>query len=177
MLTPRERNYVKAIECRLNRMRSFLLDRQLPGHDDPSSWYSYLAALKAIQGNPSNDVSFVATMMAKRYLEDGYQVTGFDAAAKPQGAPGIDIDVQLPDGRRLVAEIKTTSPYKPDDLGAQQKAMLQKDLAKLKEAKADVKLFLLTERRTFDLMKKPKYRLQLGGVQVVLLPLGEVIAA
>jgi hypothetical protein len=85
----------------------------------------------------------------------------------------MDIDARLPNGKSLVAEIKTTSPYKPNDLGAQQKAMFEKDFAKLANAEAEIKLFLLTEHATFDLMKKPKYRSQLSGVSVVLLTTGE----
>jgi hypothetical protein len=72
-----------------------------------------------------------------------------------------------------VAEIKTTSPYMPNDLGAQQKAMFEKDFTKLANAIADIKLFLVTETKTFELMKKPKYKSQLSGVTVVLLTTNE----
>jgi len=40
-----------------------------------------------------------------------------------------------------------------------------------------VKLFLVTEVRTFQLMKKPKYRSQLRGVSIVLLTTDEEFAA
>ncbi len=80
----------------------------------------YLHSIKSIQGNFNNDIGFVSTLLAKQYLEKTYDLQGFNAADKPQGAPGLDIDVKLQDGRHLVAEIKTTSPYKSNDLGAQQ---------------------------------------------------------
>ena len=45
----------------------------------------------------SNDVSFAATLLTKQYLFAKFGVT-FDAAEKPQGAPGIDIDLKATDG-------------------------------------------------------------------------------
>ena len=173
MLSNPELGIMREIEQRLMQIRAHLSSREFPSLDDAGAWYVYLAELKAIQGNSSNDVSFIATLMAKQYLARRYGLQGFDAAEKPQGAPGIDIDARLPDGRRLVAEIKTTSPYMPNDLGAQQKAMLEKDFTKLANAIADIKLFLVTETKTFELMKKPKYKSQLSGVTVVLLTTNE----
>lgn len=177
MLSPAERDYVEEMTRRLAQMRSFLAERPIPTPEEASAWYQYLASLKNIQGNANNDVSFAATLMAKTYLRAKFQCHSFDAAEKAQGAPGLDIDIWLPDKRRLVAEIKTTVPYKSNDLGAQQKAMFEKDFLKLASTKAAVKLFFLTERRTFDLMRASKYRSKLAGIRVVLLPQGEEITA
>jgi hypothetical protein len=177
MLTSHELDLMKQIENRLARMCDLLSSKEFPSLEDTATWYGYLAEIKAIQGNSSNDVSFVATLMAKQYLAKRYGLQNFDATDKPQGAPGVDIDVQLPDGRRLVAEIKTTTPYMPNDLGAQQKTTFEKDFIKLANATADVKLFLVTEVKTFELMKKHKYRSQLRGVSIVLLTTNEEFAA
>ena len=130
------------IKRRLVQVHAHLSENEFPPIEKISAWYSYLAELKFIQGNFNNDVSFLATFMAKQYLEEIYGVQYFDAAEKPQGSPGLDIDVHLPNGQRLIAEIKTTFPYKPTDLGAQQKASFKKDFKKLAKAIADVKLFL-----------------------------------
>ncbi len=89
----------------------------------------------------------------------------------------MDIDVKLQDGRHLVAEIKTTSPYKSNDLGAQQINSFKKDFKILREAIAEIKIFFVTEPRTFKLMKLDKYKTLLTGVQVVLLPSGEEFVA
>jgi hypothetical protein len=176
MLSVQEQSMMEDIERRLIEMQAHL-SKETPAWEDTAAWFSFLAKLKAIQGNSSNDVSFVATLMAKQYLAQCYGLISFDAAEKPQGAPGIDIDVQLPDGKRLVAEIKTTSPYMPNDLGAQQKATFEKDFMKLQNAVADIKLFLVTEPRTFELMKRSKYRSMLQGVTVVLLTTNEKFTA
>ncbi|MFT3893103.1 MAG: hypothetical protein QM730_15850 [Anaerolineales bacterium] len=176
MLTTHEKAMMQDVERRLVEMRAHL-SRELPAVEDTAAWYAFLADLKSIQGNSSNDVSFVATLLAKQYLARCFGVSNFDAAEKAQGAPGIDIDIRLPDGRRLVAEIKTTSPYMPNDLGAQQKATFEKDFIKLRNAVAELKLFLVTEPRTFELMKRLKYRLMLQGVTVVLLTTNEEFTA
>jgi len=173
----REQAYMQGMMQRVAKLRSFLAEQPLPAREDAAGWYRFLASLKEIQGNANNDVSFAATLMAKEYILSHFGVRSFDAAEKAQGAPGLDIDVTLSDGRRLVAEIKTTVPYKPNDLGAQQKAMFEKDFDKLAHSRADVKLFLLTERRTFELMRTPKYKSKLAGVKVILLPECEEIAA
>ncbi len=55
--------------------------------------------------------------------------------------------------------------------------MFEKDFVKLMVAKADVKLFFLTERRTFHLMSKAKYRSKLPCVLIVLLPDAEELVA
>lgn len=173
----RELHMLEEIEHRLSRVNKFLTDNTFPKHEDAINWLAYLHTIKSIQGNFSNDISFVATLLAKEYLEEVYSLEGFNAADKPQGAPGLDIDVKLPNGKHLVAEIKTTSPYNVNDLGAKQKESFRKDFRKLAKAKAEIKLFFVTELRTFDLMKKPKYRNKLTGVRVVLLPSGEEFQA
>jgi hypothetical protein len=92
--------------------------------------------MKAIVGNASNDMSFIAALMAKDYLYSTLPMVDYDAGLKPQGAPGLDIDERTSDGRRVVGEIKTTTPYNGPDLGAQQKAMFAKDFDKLNAASA-----------------------------------------
>ena len=66
-------------------------------------------------------------------------MSAFDADAKAQGAPGIDIEFRTQDGRRIAAEIKTTFPYQPG-FGAKQREMISKDIEKLKKSNADVKV-------------------------------------
>jgi len=172
-----EQNACKNIVQRMLQVRSYLEENDFPALNDILAWYDFLTDIKTIQGNFNNDVSFLATMLAKQYLEENYDLENFNAADKPQGAPGLDIDIYLPDGRRLIAEIKTTIPYKPNDLGAQQVNTFEKDFLKLGEAQAEIKLFFLTEKRTFELMKKPKYRSQLRNVHIILLPIGEEFIA
>ena len=167
-LTEREQQYCDGIADRINRIRSMLNERSLGSSVEPSDWYDFLAALKQIQGNASNDVSFIATILAKHYLIHKHGVS-FCAAEKPQGAPGVDIDVLTREGERVVGEIKTTMPYQAGDFGAQQAVMFRKDFAKLAAAGAKYKYLFVTERATFDVLRKPKYLRDLEGVTIVLL--------
>jgi hypothetical protein len=176
MLTIREHTIMQDIERRLTAVRAHLASAT-PQLDNTTEWFSYLAELKTIQGNFSNDVSFVATLLAKQYLARCYGLNSFDAAEKSQNATGIDIDVRLLDGRRLVAELKTTDPCKPKDFGAQQRKSIKKDFVKLAKAQAHIKLFLLTDPLAFGFMKKEKYQSMVQGVTVVLLTTGEEFTA
>jgi len=118
-------------------------------------------------------MSFIAALMAKEYLGTVMSLRPFDIGDKPQGAPGLDLDELTIDGRRVVAEIKTTTPYQGNDLGAAQKAAFEKDFVKLNAASADLKYFFVTDRKTFEIVSR-KYSKRLPGVNVVLLPQGEV---
>jgi hypothetical protein len=170
--TPREQEYCAEIAHRIDRLRTRLNERTVEKDAEPAVWYDFLSALKEIQGNTSNDISFIATLLAKRYLIEGHGIH-FCAAEKPQGAPGIDIDVKTKDGARIVAEIKTTMPYQGVDFGAQQAAMFKKDFAKLVLAEAKYKYLFVTEAAAFEVLKKPKYSRLMPGVRVVLLKTNE----
>jgi hypothetical protein len=170
--TKLELAYLEEIRRRLGELRTFINPLDLTDSTDVRDWYSALAKVRAIQGNISNDLSFVACLLAKRYLQEHFAITNFDAAAKAQGAPGLDIDVCNPKGERIIAEIKTTVPYSgaTNDLGAQQKTSFRKDFTKLNAAQATHKLLFVTDRATFDVVQR-RYLSEIPGVQVVLLDL------
>ena len=90
-LTRREREAVKGILDRIATLAIFLKESP-PDQLDASTLYTYLARMKEIQGNTDNGVSMVACLMAKEYLNQSLEMNPFDVAAKPQGAPGLDID-------------------------------------------------------------------------------------
>lgn len=176
-LTEPERQYIATIARQVAAVRTYLVETEAPeSPDQVESWFSYLAALRDMLGNTSNGVSFVATLLAKQYLMRVLPMQPFDAAAKPQGAPGLDIDERSIDGDRVVAEIKTTVPYGASDLGAQQRLSFMKDFAKLRSADARHKFFFVTNERVFELMRG-KYAAQVPGVMVVQLPEGREFAA
>ena len=152
-------------------MRKFLNDNALIEPPDPVAWHSFLSALRKIQGNLSNDGSFIATLLAKQYLQSKFGVD-FDAAEKPRGAPGIDIDIKTSDGLRIVAEIKTTVPYQVSDFGAQQAASFKKDFVKLAASEADYKFLFVTDSAAYAALQKDKYTKLVPGVRIVHLGTG-----
>jgi hypothetical protein len=91
--------------------------------------------MKAVQGNTSNDLSFVGLLTPKAYLMRTLPLQPFDVAAKAQGAPGLDVDARTTDGRRVVGELND-HPYLGTALGAQQRWTFEKDFAKLLQADA-----------------------------------------
>jgi hypothetical protein len=164
---------LQGLEAKVLRLSEFFSRVPFPQTEEPTDWYSYLASFKGELGNIYNDVSLLATMMAKEFLQACFELPDFDAAAKPQGAAGLDVDVRTQQGSRVIAEIKTTSPYGSGDLGAQQGETFRKDAGKLTRTPAEHRFFFVTERSTFDVLKKPKYREMFAGIRVVLLPSGE----
>jgi len=154
----------------MERLRDYLDTRKVGTlADDAGEWYEWLAGVKRILGNFDNDVSFVATLMAKQFLVQRHPSLTFDVSLKPQSAPGLDIDEVTPEGVRVIAEIKTTIPYGGTELGAQQKSMFYKDFEKLAASDATYKYFIVTEEKAFDVVKR-RYLPRLEGVTVALLP-------
>jgi hypothetical protein len=176
-LSENERRAIERIRERVTRLGAFFANTAPPENNSASEWFAYLARFKDELGNFNNDVSFFATLLAAAHLIENFDVPPFDAAEKAQGAPGLDIDVRTRRGERIIAEIKTTHPYKTNDLGAQQAKTFSKDAEKLRRESADYKFFFLTDQETFELMKKPQYRQWFQGVRVVLLPSGNEISA
>jgi hypothetical protein len=90
----------------VSRVRS---DREsLSNPVDATHWLRYLLGIKHSLGNLNNDIGFVATLLAKEYLNRRFGIADFDAAGKAQGAFGIDIAARTADGRTVVGELKTT---------------------------------------------------------------------
>jgi len=176
MLTNREKQYCSNISERFSALKQFLCENDLSNPIDPIQWHTFLSGFRKIQGNLNNDGSFIATLLAKSYLVSKYDIE-FDAAEKPQGAPGIDIEVESSNGARIAAEIKTTVPYQATDFGAQQAASFKKDFAKLTASDAVYKYLLVTDSHAYEVLHKDKYRKLMLGVTVVNLVSGEEFAA
>ncbi len=166
-LTLGEESSLKEIAEKIRELREFLNKYEPPGNSSRlDGWFNFLNFTKVILGNFNNDVSFAATLLAKQYLTRKHADFTFDAAEKSQSAPGLDIDVRLADGKRIVAEVKTVEPYKEDDFGAQQRNTFEKDFAKLAKVVADYKYLFLTAPRAFEVVGT-KYRKDVVGVSVV----------
>jgi hypothetical protein len=128
----------------------------LPDPADARGWFDYLTSLKDTLGILNNSIGFVATLLARAYLESRFDLERFDASEKAQEAPGPGIAVRTKDGKLVRCEIKTTRPYQ-GGFGFRQKAEIKKDLKKLGEATADHKLMLVTDAEAFSTLCKPYY--------------------
>jgi len=166
-MTDSEARSISAIAGNVERLRRFFHDVEAPSSgDSPDEWLRYLVAMKRTMGNTSNWVSFVACVLAKRYLNANLQMAEFDVSLKPQGAQGLDIDAMTVTGERVVAEIKTTIPYNQMRLGAAQHASFQKDFDKLSSAVAEHRFLFVTDERTYQAVEHA-FVSRLNGIQLV----------
>jgi hypothetical protein len=94
--TPLEEAFLERIRVRLSDLRGYLAGMTLSDQNHVSDFFKALAKIKEIQGNINNDLSYLACLLANNYLEKRLGLSDFDAAAKPQGAPGLDMSVMLP---------------------------------------------------------------------------------
>jgi hypothetical protein len=171
--SPLEQNALAGIAARTSRLADYLARTRTPSQDSPiGDWLSFLSGMKAIVGNSDNDVSLVATILARDWLCAQLPMRWFDAVAKAQNAPGLDVDEQTASGERVVGELKTTEPYKVTDFGSAQIDSIRKDFVKLNAAEAAHRFFFVTTRRAFDILSR-KYSSEIPQVTIVLLPSGE----
>lgn len=95
MRTPGEEARFRETIARLKGIREFIC-RTRPANDDVTTWFAYLSALRSLQGNANNDLSFLACLLAKEYLVQHHGDLAFDAAAKCQADwMLVDADVNL----------------------------------------------------------------------------------
>src|ERR1043165_3086215 len=143
-LTPREKTYCQSIQAKDVSLRTFLAENSLAGAPEANQWLCYLTGIKYALGNLNNDLSFVATLLVKDFLKQHFNIENFDAAAKAQGASGIDVECQASDGKVIVGEIKTTKPYQPG-FGAAQRTTILKDLTRLVNTPADYRFMFVID--------------------------------
>jgi hypothetical protein len=158
--------YCNNIRAKDVALRQFLAANLLPDPVSASEWLAYLVGIKNALGNLSNDISFIATLLIKNYLAQRFEIDDFDAAAKPQGAPGIDIEAKSKDGRTIIGELKTTKPYQPG-FGAAQRASILKDLARLSQSAADYRLMFVIDSDAFNALVHERLASKAPGVEVI----------
>ena len=130
--------------------------------------FRFFNNIKEIMGNFNTDVSFISCLMAKDYLCGQFNLGNFDVSEKSQSAPGPDIEVYTVEGKKIIAEIKSTIPYKDNDFGSQQIDSLRNDFSKLKNSSADYKYMFVTNESAYNILNK-KYSAELEGIMLVLL--------
>ena len=130
--------------------------------------FKFFNRIKEIMGNFSTDVSYISCLMAKDYLCSQFNLGHYDVSEKSQSAPGPDIEVYTAEGKKIIAEIKSTIPYKENDFGSQQIDSLRNDFSKLKNSSADYKYMFVTNESAYNILNK-KYSAELEGIMLVLL--------
>jgi len=112
--TAKEDAYIARIRDKIGALRCMLNERSLPDDNAvPMVWHTYLAEMKKLSGHANNDQTFVAGLMAKEYLYGRFSMCHYDAALKPMGATGLDIDERTLDGQRVVGRSRRQRLIKP----------------------------------------------------------------
>lgn len=171
MLKVNEARYIETIKLKDERLRDFISNHHLPKEDSEALYFNYLSGLKSIIGNFHNDISFIASLLAKRFLQDRFDRLQWDAAEKAQGAPGLDIDINW-QSARIIGEIKTTIPYQKG-FGSSQKTAIKKDLDKLQNHDADFKFMMVTSEEAYQTLRQSPFNTMLDKVEVVNLVSGD----
>jgi hypothetical protein len=171
-LTKSENHYCCKIRQKDRELRTFLGAHAIDDSFEPTELLRYLTGIKRTLGNLSNDLSFVATLLAKNYLERRFHIVDFDAGAKAQGASGVDVSAKTPEGKTVVGEIKTTTPYQPG-FGAAQRIAILKDLARLANSAANHRLMLVVDPESFATLRSSRFAGKAPGVEVINLVSGE----
>jgi hypothetical protein len=165
-LTPAEERFCDVIRGKDSALRSFLQGNTLIEPVDAGQWLCYLTGIKHALGNLNNDLGFVATLLVKSYLERRFAIIDFDAAGKPQGASGIDVEARTADGKIIAGEIKTTKPYQPG-FGAAQRATILKDLARLAAVTADHRFMFVVDADAFHALCGRGFASKAPGAEIV----------
>ena len=171
--TINERNQLDILLNKLGSLRRSLEQPFPEVGTEPAYWYKYLDNVKESQGNLHIWISFIACLMAKDYITHKYNVTGWDVAEKAQGAPGLDIDIKTGNGKNIIGEIKTTTPYEKDDFGAAQWTSLERDFEKLRQHNAGIKYLFVTNEVAYKYLERDRDYIRVIGLKVVLLPSGK----
>jgi len=166
-LTDLEQNFCSTILRKQNNLHKFIASNQIENIDfDPAAWFRFLTGIKNVLGNINNDVAFVATLLIKKYLNRRFSIIDFDAGAKAQGAPGIDIEAKTPDGKSIVGELKNTKPYQPG-FGAAQRTSILKDMNRLETTHADYKFMFVTDIDAFAILTSGRFKRDFQTVEIV----------
>jgi hypothetical protein len=165
-LTAAEARFCDSIRQKDQALRHFLDSKKLPTDMDARDWLSYLTGIKSALGNLNNDLGFVATLLVKRYLQDRFGIVDFDAAGKPQGASGVDIEARTNNGLTIVGELKTTKPYQPG-FGAAQRTAIIKDLTRLAASAANHRFMFVVDGDAFAALCRPALTKRAPGVEIV----------
>jgi hypothetical protein len=168
-LTNLEINKLNNISNIINLLKNNLLNNKFDNNNlNLEYWYNYLNNIKDIIGNFNEKLSFISCLLAKKYLMEIYKIENFDVALKSQSATGLDIDINTIDGKRIIAEIKTTNALNENNLGAKQKESICEDLNKLKNKVADYKYLFLTEVNTYNIVKR-NYEEKYKDIKIIIL--------
>lgn len=167
-MNQKEINDFNEISNRLNKVKEYLNGCNNSYHpNDINDLLEDCLTVKDFLGNIGAEINFLTLQKAKVILEKEYKHPVPEVLIKDVNSQGFKIDYRLNNGKRIIAEAKTTTPI-GQNFGAQQKKEIQKVLDKLKTANADYKYLFVTNVNTANILHI-QYSMDLVGITVEIL--------
>ena len=123
--------------------------------------------VKDLLGNLGSVINFLTLQKAKLFLEKKFNQNIPDILLKDVNTPGMKINFSLNNGKRVIAEAKTTTPI-GQTFGSKQREEISKVLDKLICSEADYKYLFVTNEDTARILHI-EYSKELVGVTVELI--------
>ncbi len=156
------------ISTRINKVKEYLNKRNTSySISDLSDMISDFITVKDTMGNLGSIINFLTLQKAKVYLEKKFNQDLPDVLLKDINTPGWKINCILKDGKRIIAEAKTTTPT-GRTFGSKQRDEISKVLEKLKSVDADFKYLFVTNEETARILHI-EYSMELAGITVELI--------
>ena len=153
------------ISNRINKVKEYLNNRNTSySISDIGDIIEDLITIKDSLGNLGSIINFLALQKAKLFLEKKFNQELPGILLKDINTPGWKINFILRDGKRIVAEAKTTTPN-GKTLGSKQREEISKVLDKLKSIDADYKYLFVTNEETARILHI-EYSMELEGISV-----------
>lgn len=156
------------ISNRINKVKDYLNDRNTSySISELGNMIEDFISVKDTLGNLGSVINFLTLQKAKIFLEKKFNQRVPDVLLKDVNTPGIKIDFILNNGKRIIAEAKTTTPTSKT-FGSHQKDEITKVLNKLKSIDADYKYLFVTNTETANILHI-QYSMDLVGITVEVL--------
>lgn len=153
------------ISTRINKVKKYLNKRNTSYLiSDLSDMIEDFITVKDLLGNLGSIINFLALQKAKLFLEKNFNQELPGVLLKDINTPGWKINCILNDGKRIVAEAKTTTPT-GRSFGSKQREEISKVLDKLKSADVDYKYLFVTNEETARILHI-EYSMELVGITV-----------
>ena len=153
------------ISNRLNKVKDYLNDRNTSySISELGNMIEDFISVKDTLGNLGSIINFLTLQKAKLFLEKKFNQELPDVLLKDINTPGWKINCILNDGKRIVAEAKTTTPT-GRSFGSKQREEISKVLDKLKSVDAGYKYLFVTNEDTARILHI-EYSMELVGITV-----------
>ena len=156
------------ISNRINKVKEYLNDRNTSySISELGNMIEDFINVKDTLGNLGSVINFLTLQKAKIYLEKKFNQSVPDVLLKDVNTPSMKIDFILNNGKRVIAEAKTTTPT-GKTFGAKQREEISKVLNKLKSKEAEYKYLFVTNEDTSRILHI-EYSMELIGITVELI--------